>query len=202
MLDSLKVAYRKDPALHGVHALEVILYQGVWAMWCYRVAHALWKLHVPFFPRLISQCARLLTGIEIHPGAVIGRRCFIDHGAGVVIGETTVIGDDVMLYQGVTLGGHGWWADAKGAKRHPTIGDKVTLGVGCSVLGPVVVGEDSRVGPHALVVDDVPARSIVVVERGHCVTISRARLEQPADEERLPATWMTSAEEETGDVPA
>jgi serine O-acetyltransferase len=202
LLDTLKVAYRKDPALHGVHALEVILYQGIWAIWSSRVAHVLWRLHVPFFPRVISQGARLFTGIEIHPGAVIGKRFFIDHGAGVVIGETAVIGNDVMLYQGVTLGGHGWWADTKGAKRHPTIGDNVTLGVGCSVLGPVAVGEDSRVGPHALVVDDVPARSIVVVARGHCVTLSRARFEEPADEERLPATWMTGGEKETDDGPA
>ncbi|HXZ83301.1 MAG TPA: serine O-acetyltransferase EpsC [Acidimicrobiales bacterium] len=199
MFDALKVAYRKDPALHGVHAFEVILYQGIWAIWSYRLAHALQKIHLPFFPRLISQLARLFTGIEIHPGAVIGKRCFIDHGAGVVIGETAVLGDDVMLYQGVTLGGHGWWTDAKGAKRHPTIGNNVTLGVGCSVLGPVVVGEDSRIGPHALVVDDVPARSIVVVERGHCVTLSRARFKEPEDEERLPATWMTGEGEERPD---
>jgi serine O-acetyltransferase len=202
MLDTLKVAYRKDPALHGVHALEVVLYQGIWAIWCYRVAHALWKLHVPFFPRLISQLARLATGIEIHPGAVIGRRFFIDHGMGVVIGETAVVGDDVMMYHGVTLGGHGWWADAKGAKRHPTIGNHVTLGVRCSVLGPVVVGEHCRIGPHALVVDDVPARSVVVVARGHCVTLARARVEEPTDEERLPATWMTGGEEDQEeDVP-
>jgi serine O-acetyltransferase len=201
VLDSLKVAYRKDPALHGVHALEVVLYQSIWAIGSYRIAHALWKAHVPFAPRLISQVARLCTGIEIHPGAVIGKRCFIDHGAGVVIGETAVIGDDVMMYHGVTLGGHGWWADTKGAKRHPTIGNNVTLGVGCSVLGPVVVGDDCRIGPHALVVDDVPAGSIVVVARGHCVTLTRGR-EEAADEERLPAAWMTSEAEEGPDGPA
>ncbi len=201
MLESLRVAYRKDPALHGVHALEVVLYQGVWAIWSYRVAHALWKAQVPFLPRLLSQLTRLCTGIEIHPGAVIGRRLFIDHGAGVVIGETAVLGDDVMMYHGVTLGGHGWWTDTKGAKRHPTIGNNVTLGVGCSVLGPVVVGDDCRIGPHALVVDDVPARSVVVVARGHSVLLTRAREEELADEERLPATWMTSGTEEMPDGP-
>lgn len=201
MLESLRVAYRKDPALHGVHALEVVLYQGVWAIWSYRVAHTLWKAQVPFLPRLLSQLTRLCTGIEIHPGAVIGRRLFIDHGAGVVIGETAVLGDDVMMYHGVTLGGHGWWTDTKGAKRHPTIGNNVTLGVGCSVLGPVVVGDDCRIGPHALVVDDVPARSVVVVARGHSVLLTRAREEELADEERLPATWMTSGTEEMPDGP-
>jgi len=190
MFEDLIVAYRKDPALHGVHALELILYQGLWAIWSYRLAHALWSVRVPLLPRLISQIARLLTGIEIHPGAVIGRRCFIDHGAGVVIGETAVIGDDVMLYHGVTLGGHGWWADEKGAKRHPTIGSNVTLGVGCSVLGPVVVGENSRIGPHALVVDDVAPGSVVVSTRGRCVTVGGARVEHPASEEHLPAEWM------------
>jgi serine O-acetyltransferase len=202
VLDTLKVAYRKDPALHGMHALEVIFYQGVWAIWSYRIAHALWKTHVPFLPRLISQLTRLYTGIEIHPGAVIGKRLFIDHGTGVVIGETAVLGDDVMMYHGVTLGGHGWWTDVKGAKRHPTIGNNVTLGVGCSVLGPVIVGNDCRIGPHALVVDDVPARSIVVVERGHCVLLPRVREEELTDEERLPGTWMMGEAEKLSDDPA
>ena len=201
MRDEINSIMERDPAART--RLEVLLcYPGLWAVWIHRVSHWLWRHQLRLFARVLSQVGRFYTGVDIHPGALIGRRLFIDHATGVVIGETAIVGSDVTMYQGVTLGGHGWWADAKGAKRHPTIGDKVTLGVGCSVLGPVVVGEDSRVGPHALVVDDVPARSIVVVERGHCVTISRARLEQPADEERLPATWMTSAEEETGDVPA
>jgi serine O-acetyltransferase len=157
---------------------------------------------VPSFGRLVSQLARFCTGIEIHPGAAVGRRCLIGHGARVVIGETAVIGDDVMLYHGVTLGGHGWWADAKGAKRHPAIGDNVTPGVRCGVLGTVVVGDDCRIGPHALVVDDVPARFVVVVARGHCVTLTRAREEELADEERLRAAWMTSETEEIPDDPA
>lgn len=171
LLEDLLVAYQKDPALHGLHALEVVLYQGLWAIWCYRLAHVLWRANVPLVPRLISQIVRAMTAIEIHPGAAIGRRCFIDHGAGVVIGETAVVGNDVMLYHGVTLGARGWWKDAKGAKRHPTIGDNVTLGVGCSILGPVTVGDDSRIGAHALVVSDVPAGSIVLAPQGEITPI-------------------------------
>ena len=108
MFDAIKTAYRKDPALKGIKSLEVILYQGVHAIWLHRIAHFLYILKIPLIPRLISQISRLLTQIEIHPGAKIGKRFFIDHGAGIVIGETSEIGDDVMMYHGVTLGGHGW----------------------------------------------------------------------------------------------
>lgn len=163
---SLETAYRKDPALRGVRGAEAILYPGVWALWIHRLVHPLHCLGVPFLPRLISQLARMLTGVEIHPGATIGHRFFIDHAAGVVIGETSEIGDDVMMYHGVTLGGHGWWADRKGSKRHPTIGDNVTLGVGAAVLGPVTVGANSRIGPYAVVIEDVPPNSIVVAPKG------------------------------------
>lgn len=166
MPDGIVAAYRKDPALRGTKGLEVILYPGVWALWAHRLVHPLWRMGVPFLPRLVSQTMRFLTGIEIHPGARIGRRFFMDHGAGIVIGETSEIGDDVMMYHGVTLGGHGWWADRKGSKRHPTIGDDVTLGVGAAVLGPVVVGANSRIGPYAVVIDDVAPDSIVVAPRG------------------------------------
>ncbi|MDF3142928.1 MULTISPECIES: serine O-acetyltransferase EpsC [unclassified Streptomyces] len=161
ILEDLRTACRKDPALHGVHVVEVLLYPGLWAIWAHRLAHKLYRLGVPLLPRLLSQLTRALTGIEIHPGAVVGRRCFIDHGMGVVIGETAVLGDDVMLYHRVTLGGTGWWTDAKAAKRHPTIGDRVVLGVGATVLGPVHVGHDAIVGAHALVLRDVPAHSHV-----------------------------------------
>lgn len=170
-------AYLKDPALHGVRAAEVVLYPGLWALAVHRVAHPLCRLGVPFLPRLISQVARMVTGVEIHPGAEIGRRFFIDHGAGVVIGETARIGDDVMMYHGVTLGGHGWWTDRKGSVRHPTIGDNVTLGVGASVLGPVTVGDDSRIGPYAVVIDDVPPGSIVVAPKGRLVVERGERVE-------------------------
>ncbi|OLZ50158.1 serine O-acetyltransferase EpsC [Amycolatopsis keratiniphila] len=162
MLDVVKVARAKDPALRGARGLEVVLYPGVWALWAYRVAHRLYRHGVPLLPRAVSQLARMLTGIEIHPGAVIGRRCFIDHGMGVVVGETARLGDDVMLYHGTTLGSRGWWTDGdRVEKRHPTIGDRVVVGTGASVLGPVEVGHDSVIGAHALVVHDVPSHSIV-----------------------------------------
>lgn len=167
MFDTLKTAYKKDPALRkGITVLEVILYQGVHAIWMHRAAHALYKLRIPFIPRLISQINRFITGIEIHPGARIGKRFFIDHGMGIVIGETTEIGDDVMMYHGVTLGGHGWWTDKKGAKRHPTIRNGVTLGVGCKVLGPINVGENSKIGADAIILEDIPPNSTVVAEVG------------------------------------
>jgi serine O-acetyltransferase len=161
LVEDLRAAYERDPALHGLRALELVLYPGLWAIWAYRLTHLLWAHGVPWVPRLLSQMVRLLTGIEIHPGARIGRRCFIDHGMGVVIGETAEVGDDVTIYHGVTLGARGWWRDGKGAKRHPTIGDEVILGSGCSVLGPVTVGNGCRVGAHALVVNDLPAGSTV-----------------------------------------
>ncbi|MFF0572478.1 cysteine synthase A [Streptosporangium saharense] len=157
MLEDLRIAVRRDPALHGRHRPEAILYPGVWAVWTHRLAHLLHRRRVPFVPRLISQLSRALTGIEIHPGARIGRRLFIDHGTGVVIGETTVIGDDVTLYQQTTLGGRGFQCDREGTPRHPVLGDRVTVGVGASVLGRVHVGDDASIGAHALVLTDVPA---------------------------------------------
>lgn len=166
MFQTLKTAYRKDPALKGIKTLEVLLYQGVHAIWLHRIAHFLYSLKIPFIPRLISQFNRFFTGIEIHPGARIGKRFFIDHGMGVVIGETADIGDDVMMYHGVTLGGHGWWSDKKGAKRHPTVGNNVVLGMNCSVLGPIKVGDNSKIGAGALVIRDVPPNSTIVSELG------------------------------------
>jgi serine O-acetyltransferase len=157
LFDDLRAACRRDPALYGVRLAEVLLYPGLWALWSHRVSHRLHRWRVPFLPRALSQLSRSLTGIEIHPGATIGRRLFIDHGAGVVIGETAVIGDDVTLYHQVTLGGRGWWRDGKGSRRHPSVGDRVVLGVGATVLGPVHIGDDARIGAHALVVGDVPA---------------------------------------------
>ncbi|GAA1783740.1 serine O-acetyltransferase [Luedemannella flava] len=156
MFDDLRAVCLRDPALYGVRRLEVLLYPGLWALWWHRVAHRLHLWRVPFVPRALSQAVRSATGIEIHPGATIGRRLFIDHGSGVVIGETAVIGDDVTMFHQVTLGGRGWWRDAKGSRRHPSVGDRVVLGVGATVLGPVHVGDDARVGAHALVLRDVP----------------------------------------------
>ncbi|GAA3446455.1 serine O-acetyltransferase EpsC [Planomonospora venezuelensis] len=157
MLEDLRAACRRDPALHGGRTIEAVLYPGLWAVWAHRLSHRLHLRGVPFAPRLISQLARLLTGVEIHPGARIGRRLFIDHGTGVVIGETAVVGDDVTLYHHVTLGGRGFHADAKGSARHPVLGDRVVVGVGASILGRVHVGDDAVVGAHALVLGDVPA---------------------------------------------
>jgi serine O-acetyltransferase len=163
--DDIDVIFEKDPAARNV--FEVLTYQGLHALLLHRAAHKLYIWGVPFIPRLISQVARIVTGgIEIHPGARIGRRFFIDHGAGVVIGETAEIGDNVMLYHQVTLGATGWWK-ARGdgrTKRHPTIEDNVTIGVGASVLGPVTVGHDSKIGAMALVLENIPPRSIVVAQ--------------------------------------
>ncbi len=153
----IRAVFDRDPA--AVNFLEVLLtYSGLHAIIFYRVTHSLRAMSVPFLPRWMSQLARFLTGIEIHPGAEIGNRFFIDHGMGVVIGETTIIGDDVLLYQGVTLGGTG----LQKGKRHPTIGNNVVIGTGAKVLGNVTVGDNSYIGANAVVIKDVPANSTVV----------------------------------------
>ena len=155
--EDVAAAKLRDPAARG--GLEIaVLYPGLHAIWAHRLTHKLWQNPALRFPaRLISQLARFLTGIEIHPGATIGKRFFIDHGMGVVIGETAEIGEDVMIYHGVTLGGRSL---AK-VKRHPTIGDRVTIGAGAKVLGPITIGRDSAVGANAVVVKDAPPESII-----------------------------------------
>lgn len=159
MAEDLDAAMREDPA--AKNRLEVaIAYPGVHAVWSHRIAHKMWRRSPALQPaaRLLSQWSRLITGIEIHPGAVIGRRFFIDHGMGVVIGETAVVGDDVLMYHQVTLGGR-----ARGRfKRHPTIGDRVLLGAGAKIIGAIHVGDDAKIGANALVVKDVPPKAIVV----------------------------------------
>ena len=153
----IKTARQKDPAAKGL--LEVILlYQGLHALISHRIAHYFYKIHLFFFARLVSQISRQMTGIEIHPGAQIGQGFFIDHGMGVVIGETTIIGDNVLLYQGVTLGGTG----LEKGKRHPTIGNNVVIGTGAKVLGNITIGDNSYVGANAVVIKDVPPNSTVV----------------------------------------
>ena len=154
--DDVRAIFKNDPAANNI--FEVLLYPGLHAIVSHRLAHRLYIRGMPFVPRLISQLARFLTGIEIHPGATIGRGFFIDHGMGVVIGETTEIGDWVMLYQGVTLGGTG---KQKG-KRHPTIEDNVIVGVDASVLGAITIGAGARIGGGAVVVKDVPPHSTAV----------------------------------------
>ncbi|MDR7381869.1 serine O-acetyltransferase EpsC [Promicromonospora iranensis] len=158
LAEDLDAARAHDPAARS--RLEVALaYPGVHALWAYRAAHRMWRVPVLRLPaRLLSQLARAATGIEIHPGARLGQRLFIDHGMGVVIGETAVVGDDVMLYHGVTLGGR----SLNRGKRHPTLGDRVTVGAGAKVLGPVWVGDDVQIGANAVVVKDVPAGAVAV----------------------------------------
>ncbi|MCW4458382.1 serine O-acetyltransferase EpsC [Microbacterium sp. MPKO10] len=155
--EDITAARVHDPAARG--ALEIaVVYSGLHAIWWYRLNHRLWSRGWRVMARIGSQLARAVTGIEIHPGARIGRRLFIDHGMGVVVGETAEIGDDVMLYHGVTLGGKGGGT----GKRHPTLGDGVTVGAGAQVLGPIVVGGGSIVGANAVVTKDAPERSILV----------------------------------------
>ncbi|MBF6949124.1 serine O-acetyltransferase, partial [Acinetobacter baumannii] len=156
-MEDLDAAMREDPAATS-KLMVAIAYQGVHAIWAHRLAHAMWVKKPALRPlaRLLSQLSRHITGIEIHPGATIGRRFFIDHGMGVVIGETAEIGDDVMLYHGVTLGGRSL---AK-VKRHPTLRDGVVVGAGAKILGPVELGEGTAVGANAVVVKDTPADAI------------------------------------------
>jgi serine O-acetyltransferase len=162
--EQIDTIFREDPAAKSV--LEIVLcYPGFHAILWHRVAHRLYRAGVPLLPRIISQISRTFTGIEIHPGARIGRRFFIDHGMGVVIGETTEIGDDVLLYQDVTLGGTG---KEKG-KRHPTIGNRVVVGTGATVLGNISLGDNVKVGAGSVVVHSVPPDSTVVGVPGRIV---------------------------------
>lgn len=165
--EDVKCVFERDPAAR--HTLEVLTcYPGVHALILYHAGHALWNANLKWLARCVSHLARFLTGIEIHPGATIGRRFFIDHGMGVVIGETAEIGDDCTLYHGVTLGGTSW---EKG-KRHPTLGNGVVIGAGAKVLGPIVVGDNARIGSNAVVVRDVEAGTTVVGVPGKVVQAS------------------------------
>lgn len=162
--EDIKVIYENDPAAKNF--LEVILcYPGLHALVAYRFAHRLYKWHIPLIPRMISYFTRIITGIEIHPAARIGRRFFIDHGEGVVIGETTIVGDDVLIYQQVTLGGTGKESD----KRHPTLGNNVIVGAGAKVLGNITIGNNVRIGAGSVVIEDVPPHSTVVGVPGRVV---------------------------------
>jgi len=177
--EDIQAALERDPAARG--PLEVVLaYPGFHARQIHRLAHALHRRGVPLLPRLISHVNRWLTGIEIHPGARIGRRFFIDHGMGVVIGETTVIGDDCHLYQGVTLGG----TSTQRTKRHPTLGNGVIVGAHAAIIGAVTIGDGARIGAGSVVVTNVPPHATVVGVPGHIVAYRR-----PGDNdtiERLP----------------
>ena len=155
--EDIKVVFERDPAARNI--VEVLLcYPGLHAIWFHRIAHWLWTHNCRLLARIISHISRWLTGIEIHPGAKIGRRFFIDHGMGVVIGETTEIGNDVTIYHQVTLGG----TSTKKGKRHPTIGNNVVIGAGAKILGPVKIGNNCKIGANSVVIKDVPPNSTVV----------------------------------------
>src|ERR1700677_1985024 len=177
--EQIDTIFREDPAAKSV-AEVVLCYPGFHAILAHRFAHWLYLLQIPLVPRIISQFSRFLTGIEIHPGATIGRRFFIDHGSGVVIGETAEIGDDVLLYQGVTLGGTG----GEKGKRHPTLGNRVVVGTGAKVLGNIRIGDNVKIGAGSVVVRPVPDNSTVVGVPGRVV---RVRAEGgPLEHGRLP----------------
>lgn len=179
--EQIDTIFREDPAAKSV--LEIFLcYPGFHAILLHRLAHKLYKMGIPILPRTISQTSRFLTGIEIHPGATIGRRFFIDHGMGVVIGETAEIGDDCLLYQGVTLGGTG----KERGKRHPTLGNHVVVGTGAKVLGSIKVGDHVRIGAGSVVLKPVPDHSTVVGIPGKIVRSRVEEEEEPLDHGKLP----------------
>jgi serine O-acetyltransferase len=181
--EDVQCIFERDPAARSW--LEVVInYPGLHALWGHRVANALWRRGFLLLGRFVSQVMRSLTGIEIHPGATIGPRLFIDHGMGVVIGETAEVGSDVTLYHGVTLGG----TSLNKGKRHPTLRDRVVVGAGAKILGAIVIGEDSRIGANAVVVKPVPPNSVVVGVPGQVVLRSHPHL--PTDRPDLDHTAL------------
>jgi serine O-acetyltransferase len=212
--EDLAAALERDPAARSVGRVDLLLtYGGVQALLSHRVSHALHEAGIPLLPRLLAYLTAAVTGVEIHPAARIGRGLFIDHGAGVVIGETAEVGDDVTIYQGVTLGGTGF---ARG-KRHPTVGNEVMIGAGAALLGPIEIGDRAKIGANSVVIHDVPPNSTVVGNPGHPVRVDGKKPEGPdADWVHLPdpvadaisglANRLTELEElvadETGRKPA
>lgn len=181
MKEDIATVFEQDPAARSV--LEVVLtYSGLHAVWAHRIAHALFRNKLFFLARVISQVSRFFTGIEIHPGAKIGRRFFIDHGMGVVIGETCVIGDDCILFQGVTLGGTG----KERGKRHPTLGNNVLVATGAKVLGSITLGDNSKVGAGSVVLKDVPPNATVVGIPGKVVILDGIRVKQNLNHQNIP----------------
>ena len=183
LFDDIKAIYRNDPAAKNI---EFLLYPSFHAIFFHRFIHFLWKLNVPFFPRLLSQVSRFLTGLEIHPGATIGRGFFVDHGAGVVIGETTIIGDNCVLFHNVTLGGTG----KHHGKRHPTLGNNVLIGTGATLLGPVTIGDDVKIGAGSFIfMRDVPSGCTVAGVPAQIVKHNGKRVDEP-----LPHTKIDRAD--------
>jgi len=188
--DEVQSARKKDPAAKGL--LEVVfLYHGLAAIIDYRIAHLFYKMRIYFVARLISQASRWLTGIEIHPGATLGKGVFIDHGMGVVVGETAILGNNVLLYQGVTLGGTG----IEKGKRHPTIGDNVVIGAGAKVLGNITIGDNSYIGANAVVVKGVPPNSTVVGVPGRITKQDGKKIDVSLDHVHILDPIMESIEE-------
>lgn len=186
----IRAAQKRDPAAKGF-AEVLLLYQGLHALVAYRVSNFFYKIKLFFLARFISQLARWVTGIEIHPGAKIGKRLFIDHGMGVVIGETAVIGDDVLLYQEVTLGGTG----IETGKRHPTIGNNVVIGAGAKVLGNIFIGDNSYIGSNAVVIKDVPPNSTVVGVPGRITKQDGKKIDLSLDHKQVLDPIMQTIEE-------
>jgi serine O-acetyltransferase len=184
VMADVTAARDRDPAAQKVSTFEILSsWAGVQALLAHRVAHVLYEAGLPFVPRLLAYLTRAVTGVEIHPAARIGREFFIDHGSGVVIGETAEIGERVTLYQGVTLGGTGF----QRGKRHPTLGDNVTVGSGAKLLGPIDVGDGAKIGANTVVIEDVPPGATVVGNPGHPVKLDGKRVEGPdADWIHLP----------------
>lgn len=179
--EDIRTVFAEDPAARNI--LEVILlYPGLHALWYHRLAHWLWEHRLRFWARSLSHCARFLTGIEIHPGAKIGRRFFIDHGMGVVIGETAEIGNDVLIYQGVVLGG----TTLQKKKRHPTIGNNVVIGTAAILLGPITVGDGARIGANSVVVGSVPPGAVVVGVPGRVVEDRQKTAAMPLEHNKMP----------------
>lgn len=179
IIDDIKAIYRNDPAAKNI---EFLLYPSFHAILYHRIIHFLWKIGVPFIPRLLSQISRFLTGLEIHPGATIDRGFFVDHGAGVVIGETTKIGDNCVMFHNVTLGGTG---KHKG-KRHPTIGNNVLIGTGAIILGPVTVGDNVKIGANSYIfMRDVPSNCTVAGVPAQIVKRDGKRVDEPLPHTRI-----------------
>jgi serine O-acetyltransferase len=186
--EDVKVIYERDPAARTT--LEILIcYPGLHALLIYRFSHFLWNHRLKLVGRVLSQFGRFITGIEIHPGATIGRRFFIDHGMGVVVGETSVIGDNVTLYQGVTLGGKSW----KKEKRHPDLADHVVVGAGTKIIGPCLIGAYTRIGANSVVVRDTPPRSTVVGVPGRIILSQEG---EPHEEVNLEHHLLPDPEEE------
>lgn len=196
--EDIDAVFVGDPAARTVWEI-LFCYPGLHAIWLHRLAHRLWRWKLYFLGRLVSHLNRFLTGIEIHPGARIGRRLFIDHGAGVVIGETAEIGDDVIMYQGVVLGG----TSREKKKRHPTIGNRVVIGTSSVLLGPITVGDGARIGAHSVVIHPVPPNTTVVGAVAKPVRRDGVEVEvPPLDHARLPDPVGDALQRITGELEA